>query len=129
MNVHATRIGDYLAELDRAMTGVPAARREEIVRDIRAHIESEVADRVVRTDADLETLLDSLGQPADIAAAATGGEGIAGEGNSLYPPSPLSSHVAPTRRVGGREVWTIVLLLVGGAACGVGWVVGVVIDR
>jgi hypothetical protein len=127
MNAHETRIQEYLDELDRAMGGMPAARREEIVRDVRAHIDSEIADGAATTDAELETLLDGLGQPAEIAAAASGGENTASQGNSPYVVFPTPPYAAPPRRVGAREIWTIVLLLVGGAACGIGWVVGVVL--
>src|ERR1043165_268621 len=113
MTAQGARIEGHLTELGRAMVGLPDARREEIVRDVRAHIESEVADGAATTEAELETLLDELGSPAAVAAAA--GETVAGQANPPFVAFPMQPTAAapPRPRVGGREIATIVLLLIG----------------
>ncbi len=54
----------YLDDLERALVGVPAARRRELVADVRAHI---AAAREEEPDVPVEQVLDRLGSPADLA--------------------------------------------------------------
>lgn len=116
------RVRAYLDELDRQLRGLPHERRREIVLDIAAHIETELAlagrsagvgvslAKPSGPGADLiGDVLDRLGPPAEIAQAA-GAE---------------SPAVRP--RIAGRDIAAIVLLLLGGFAFVIGWVVGVVL--
>src|SRR4051812_26297638 len=99
--------GEYLARLDAELAGLPRARREEIVDEIREHIaEADAGD-----EAELRTVLDRLGHPADIAAEARERFGV-----------------APPPRRGALEVAALVLLLIGGVVVpGLGWLAGVVL--
>lgn len=54
----------YLADLDRALVGVPAARRRELVGDVRGHIEQA---RGEEPDVPVRQVLERLGSPADFA--------------------------------------------------------------
>lgn len=101
-------VEDYLARLDAALAPVPAARRDEIRREIAAHIAEGRAELPPDDEAGLRTLLDRLGDPAEIADDAR------------------DPHAQAGAR-GRQETIAIVLLLVGGFAWGIGWVVGVVL--
>lgn len=116
------RVRAYLDELDRQLRGLPRERRREIVRDIAAHIDAELAlagrsagvgvslAKPSGPGADLiGDVLDRLGPPAEIAQAAR------------------AESPAVRARIAGRDIAAIVLLLLGGFAFAIGWVVGVVL--
>jgi hypothetical protein len=65
-------LGGYLALLEQRAWILPASRRRELIADIRQHIADARAALDAELDADLLTLLDRLGDPADIVAAAAG---------------------------------------------------------
>ena len=95
----------YLAQLDAALQGVDASRREEILAEVHEHIE-QGRDRL-ETDgaADVRTLLARVGDPAAIAAEAGA-------------PSPDS------RR---WDEWAPWLIIFGPVASGLGWIAGIAI--
>ena len=95
----------YLAQLDAALQGVDASRREEILAEVHEHIE-QGRDRL-ETDgaADVRTLLARVGDPAAIAAEAGA-------------PSPDS------RR---WDAWAPWLIIFGPVASGLGWIAGIAI--
>ncbi|MGH7761155.1 MAG: HAAS signaling domain-containing protein [Candidatus Dormibacteraceae bacterium] len=69
--VHADQlVDDYLTRLISGLDGVAPERREEIIGEIRSHIAEERARFGDESDADLRNLLDRLGDPAELAAAA-----------------------------------------------------------
>ena len=100
----------YLSRLEGELAGLPHERRHELLGEIRAHIEEARAELSPDDEAGLLTVLERLGDPAEIAAeAGSRGERVPG-------------------RVGGRELLTVVLLLVGGVLVPlVGWIVGLVL--
>jgi hypothetical protein len=109
--VNGTRhreVDAYLERLRRSLAGLPEDRRAEIVAEIEGHISEALAERPDATDAVVRSVLERVGDPADIAAEARARFGI---------------EPAPRR-------WTdplaIVLLLVGGFTI-VGWFAGVVL--
>lgn len=65
-------VGAYLRDLDRALRGLPAARRDELVADIEDHISAALAEHPEPTDDDVRRVLDRLGDPRDIAREAGG---------------------------------------------------------
>lgn len=94
----------YLGDLERALVGVPAARRRELVADVRAHI-AEARDE--EPDVPVEQVLDRLGSPADLAEDAK--ERF---GNTRTRPTFL-------------DYLTVGLLLIGGVVFPVvGWFIG-----
>lgn len=101
-------IDDYLRRLDRALRGVPRARRREVVEEITAHIADARAEAGGLDEAATRTLLDRLGDPEDIAA-----ETRARFGREARPP-------------GAFEVTAVVLLLFGGFVLVIGWLAGVI---
>jgi hypothetical protein len=73
--VHASQlVNGYLGRLELELKGVPATKRKEILDEIRGHISDERRALIDESDADLMNLLDRLGDPAEIAAEARGGE-------------------------------------------------------
>jgi hypothetical protein len=108
-NATASRVRTYLDELDRALSHLPKDRRTEIVRDIRSHIDVALAERGEPSAADVEQVLEELGTPQEIAEAAY----------AELPP--------PRARIAGRDIATVILLLVGGFVFLIGWVVGAVL--
>lgn len=95
----------YMAQLDAALQGVDASRREEILADVREHIEQGRDGLDTDDAADVRTLLDRVGDPAAIAAEAGA-------------PSP-GSH-----RWDALAPW---LITFGPVASGLGWIAGIVI--
>ena len=92
---------DYLRRLERAARVLPRRQREELLAEIRSHLDAGLPPDP--TEADVRNLLDELGTPAEIVAAA-------------QPDRP------PARR-GIREALALVLLVVGFVPL-LGWVVG-----
>jgi len=71
---------DYLSRLEAAARELPSHEREDLVMELRGHLEAGLADDA--SDADVRNLLNDLGSPEQIVAAA------ALESNAA-PPSPL----------------------------------------
>jgi HAAS domain-containing protein len=95
----------YMAQLDAALRGVDASRREEILADVHEHIEQGRTGLDPDDVASVRTLLDRVGDPAAIAAEAGA-------------PSPGS------RR---WDAWAPWLIIFGPVAGGLGWLAGVLI--
>ena len=102
-------VADYLKRLNSELQGLPRARRRELVEEISGHIAEARADLESENEADVRSLLDRLGDPAEIAAEARGRYGV-------------------ERRGSGLDIVALVLLLIGGIVLPVvGWVIGVVL--
>jgi hypothetical protein len=99
----------YLKRLDAELADLPRGRRREIVEEIGEHIAEAQAERPVETEADIRTLLERLGDPADIAAEARQRFGV------------------PVARPGWMETAALVFLLVGGFVFFFGWFIGLVL--
>jgi hypothetical protein len=95
----------YLAQLDAALRGVDASRREEILADMHEHIEEGRTGLDPDDVAGVRTLLDRVGDPAAIAAEA-----------GAPPPG--------SRR---WDAWAPWLIIFGPVAGGLGWLAGVLI--
>jgi uncharacterized membrane protein len=103
------RIEHYLRDLDRALRPLPAARRREIVEEIRGHIDEARAEGMSGEETDVRALLERLGDPEDIAADAM-------ERFNVRPAKP-----------GALEVIALIMLPIGGLILPViGWFVGVI---
>src|SRR5579871_5214608 len=72
MNVHADPlVDDYLRRLDAAASALPAHRREELVAQIRDHLQEALRQTPAGDKAAVRNVLERLGTPEEIAAAAT----------------------------------------------------------
>lgn len=115
-------VAEYLARLDAALSGLPPARRIDVVDDIRTHIEAELSGRDDVSDADVRTLLDRIGPPSAIAAAA-----LADDAGSAAEAAFVDGALKPGPRFGGLELAAVLLLVIGGFLYYLGWLVGVVL--
>jgi uncharacterized membrane protein len=99
----------YLKDLEAELADLPATRRRELLDEVGEHIGAARAALDTETEAAVRTVLERLGDPADIAAEARERSGLPAE---------------PTRRPTSRlEVIGLVLLVIPF----LGWVVGVVL--
>lgn len=95
----------YLAQLDAALRGVDASRRQEIRAEVHRHIEQGRTGLDRDDVASVRALLSRAGDPAAIAAKA-----------GASPPA--------SRR---WDAWAPWLIIFGPAASGLGWIAGVLI--
>ena len=116
-------VADYLQRLERATAGLPPGTGADLLREIREHIADARAaggtgDRA-DDEAGVRTVLERLGDPEEIAAAAGGDVAAA----------PTAAPVAAALpRPVNREVWAVLFLTAGSVLVpGVGWLVGVVL--
>jgi hypothetical protein len=102
-------VSDYLKRLNGELRGFPRARRRELVEEISEHIVEARADLESENEAAIRTLLDRLGEPADIAA----------EAGERFGARPKGS---------GWDVVALIMLLIGGVILPViGWFIGAVL--
>jgi hypothetical protein len=99
----------YLQELEAALGDLPAGRRRELLEEVGEHIATARAALDPENEATVRTMLERLGDPADIAAEARERFGV-----QPRPPAPATPRL---------EVVAIVLLVIPF----LGWVVGVVL--
>lgn len=102
-------VHDYLAALESAAAGLPPDARRDLVADIREHLDQALGSPPY-DEISVRTVLDRLGEPEEIVAAA---------GDRA--PAPME----PRLRV--RDAAGLALLPFGALAFGVGWLVGVVL--
>lgn len=111
-------VAGYLERLERAAAGLPPDRRSELLEGIAEHISS--ADAV--DEAGVRTLLDRLGEPEEIVAAAR--EDLTGPAwQSGWGPPPTVSVPRGT----GHELAAVLMLTLGSFLPVLGWLVGVVL--
>lgn len=71
MNVHTDPlVDDYLRRLDAAASALPAHRRDELVGEIRDHIQEALRQTPAGDKAAVRNVLERLGSPEEITAAA-----------------------------------------------------------
>jgi hypothetical protein len=99
----------YLQDLEGELGDLPASHRQELLEEVGEHITAARAALDPETEAGIRTVLERLGDPADIAAEAR-------ERFGVPPPNPQ----VPTPRL---EIIAIVLLVIPF----LGWVVGVIL--
>jgi hypothetical protein len=99
----------YLQDLESQLQDVPANRRQELLDEVQEHIAAARADLEPETEAGVRTMLERLGDPADIAAEARERSGV-----QARPAAPTTPWL---------EVATIVLLVIPF----LGWVLGAVL--
>lgn len=98
----------YLQQLAEAAASLPAHRREDLLTDVTSHI-AEARAAGASSESDVRQVLQRLGDPSDIVAAAT-------DGLVLVEQPP---------RLRLRDFTALILLLVGPAILVIGWLAGV----
>jgi uncharacterized membrane protein len=95
-------VESYLARLEADLAVLPAERRRELLADVRVHITEARAGLEQETDADLLNILDRLGEPAELARAAT---------DARVEQVPAQQPAPPALAWGWIEVAAILLLI------------------
>jgi uncharacterized membrane protein len=98
-------VAGYLARLELALSDLPRSRSRQIIEEVSSHIAEGVAALETKDEAGVRSVLDRVGDPADIALEAGSSE--------LRPRVRWADAVVP---------W---LLLLGGFVFVVGWILGV----
>ena len=71
MNTNQTDVvADYLREVDQRLAGLPVLQRRELLADLAAHIANERAERNLVSEGEVIEVLERLGSPEVVAAAA-----------------------------------------------------------
>ena len=104
-------VADYLRQLNQAGADLPAAEREELLDQIRGHLDEARTDERASDPAYIRQVLANLGTPDEVAAAAREQGSAAG--------------TQPTGIT--RETVAVVLLTVGWVFIGLGWVIGAIL--
>lgn len=102
-------VADYLRRLAAAAAALPPDRQTELVAEIQAHIAEALEAAGAAADVAVRNVLERLGSPEEIAAAAAG------------PPT------GPPQARGKLEIAALLVLALGGVLPIVGWAVGVVL--
>jgi uncharacterized membrane protein len=106
MNVHTDPlVDDYLRRLDAAASALPAHQREELISEIRDHLQEALRREPASDEASVRNLLERLGPPEEIAAAAAD-------------PAPPGHLVAPVRETNGSAVASVQLAVLWLAGVG-----------
>lgn len=69
----------YLREVERGLAPLPRGRRDEVVADLREHLDASIG--AAESEADVRNVLDRLGEPRDVAAAALAEAGVVVSGS------------------------------------------------
>ena len=90
-------VAEYLSELEQRLSGLPVLQRRELLGDLEAHIVNERAERGVTSEVELIAVLERLGTPEVVAAAAY-------EEAGLPEPTVQLTPVGAAPRTGGETV-------------------------
>jgi uncharacterized membrane protein len=104
-----TLVDNYLRDLKAELRDLPAPRQREILDEVGEHITEARAAQAAQSEAAVRTLLERLGDPADIAAEARERFGVQPEPTKVATP------------------WLEVITLVALVVPVLGWVVGAVL--
>jgi hypothetical protein len=86
---HTDVVAEYLHEVDLRLAGLPVLQRRELLADLAAHIAGERAERNIQSEGELIEVLERLGSPEVVAAAAHEEAGTVPGG----PPRPRSRRI------------------------------------
>jgi hypothetical protein len=111
-------VAEYLREIEVRLGSLPLLQRRELLADLEAHIANERAERHVQSEGEVLEILERLGSPEVVAAAAWEEAGTA----APVPPIPRIA-IAPLGR--HRRYWpaaivagVVALVLIACAAFG-----------
>ena len=112
-------LDQYLTRLADAAQALAPDRRAELLSEIREHIAASMAEADGPDEVAVRTMLDRLGQPEDIVAAAVEDD---------PPEHPANAGHPQTHRPGiGLEIGAVVMLTLGSLIPIIGWAVGVIL--
>ena len=69
-NMTDDAVSEYLREVERRVADLPLLQRRELLADLRAHIATERLERAATSEGEVLEILERLGSPEEVAAAA-----------------------------------------------------------
>jgi uncharacterized membrane protein len=69
-NMTDDAVSEYLREVEQRLAGLPVLQRRELLADLRAHIATERLERSANSEGEVLEILERLGSPEEVAAAA-----------------------------------------------------------
>jgi len=69
-NMTDDAVSEYLRDIELRLAGLPVLQRRELLADLRAHIATERLERGVNSEGEVLEILERLGSPEEVAAAA-----------------------------------------------------------
>lgn len=121
-------VQDYLARLRDTAAALPPGRREELLGEIQGHIGEALASAGRDDQVTVQQVLDRLGEPEDIVAAELDGRPpvppVAGPRGADTMPFPPGTPI-PVRPSTTLELAAMLMLTLGSALIGIGWLIGV----
>ncbi|MFU8840696.1 MAG: DUF1700 domain-containing protein [Nitriliruptoraceae bacterium] len=103
-------VRSYLSALEAATADLPAEVRDDLLTEIRAHLDQAAADG---DEPSVRNAIDRLGTPTEIAASARAAEGLPATTLPTPPGAPLTAEADPVRSSRSRDRWTVLTLLLG----------------
>ncbi|WP_433794577.1 HAAS signaling domain-containing protein [Actinoplanes sp. CA-252034] len=99
----------YLARVERAASRLPAGRREELLGDLREHIEIARAESGAESEAEVRTILERLGDPESIVAAADTQTDLPRiTAPAPFPTAPPMPAAPPHRPASRTALWVVI---------------------
>jgi uncharacterized membrane protein len=110
-----TLVGEYIGRLEASAAHLPTERRDELVGEVREHIEFALAEAGSADEATVRNVLDRLGSPEEIVAAETRSDPLTdAEAAPMQEPSPGSRAISvETRALILLTVGAVILPFVG----------------
>lgn len=102
-------VSEYLREIEARLGSLPLLQRRELLADLEAHVATERAERNVQSEGEVLEILERLGSPEVVAAAAY--EEAGSQPQPLVVPPLFTRVAARPRRLG----WIVAAVAVGGA--------------
>jgi uncharacterized membrane protein len=103
-------VSEYLHEIEARLAGLPLLQRRELLADLAAHVATERAERNVQSEGEVLEILERLGSPEVVAAAAY--EEAGPRQPQPAPVPPMFTRVASRPR---RPAWIIAVIVAAGA--------------
>jgi len=123
MNTYDGLVNDYLRAVEQALAGVPADRRDELLAGLGDHIAAKLAEArraeqgpaAHASESEVRSVLDLLGDPADLAAE------LEAAGRDAADPPTTAEAAAPIElnpgRKAGAVIWVLVTLAMVSLLC------------
>ena len=106
-------LSQYFRRLEQALSLLPAERRDQIVEDLRAHVEDALRSESDRSEATVLAVLDRVGDPDEIAQEALTD---ASDGDAVGAPAASGSSVATVPRIAALRLRVLALAALALAA-------------
>jgi uncharacterized membrane protein len=98
-------VGDYLREVELRLSGLPLLQRRELLADLQTHIDTARVERNIRSEGEMIEVLERLGSPDVVAAAAYE------EGGPVQTPEPDAKPAWLRWILAGAAVLVLLLLI------------------